>query len=200
VDGAHAPTGASCVAGAARRGWEPADPATSDDAAGGRLQEDLRTPWQLTAGFGDPHLDIRSFDADLATMSARPEAGLARLSAPSITPNGPTSTASPPTVRSRSRSRPSGACPATAARYRYLTAPRSCPHRSPPIDTTRHGGVDRHERPCVAGDLAVATCHFPAVVGSSRTLKWRSTGGAETIRYPGTRSGVFAMSARTVTT
>jgi hypothetical protein len=31
----------------------------------GLVHEDLRTLWQLTLGFCDPHLDIRSFDGPL---------------------------------------------------------------------------------------------------------------------------------------
>ena len=46
----------------------------------GLVHDDLRTLWQLTVGFCDPHLDIRSFDTDLAAMSARPDAGLVRHS------------------------------------------------------------------------------------------------------------------------
>jgi len=46
----------------------------------GLLHDDLRTLWQLTVGFCDPHLDIRSFDTELAAMSARPDAGLVRNS------------------------------------------------------------------------------------------------------------------------
>jgi sulfite reductase (NADPH) flavoprotein alpha-component len=44
----------------------------------GLVHEDLRTLWQLTAGFCDPHLDIRTFDTELATVSASPDAGLVR--------------------------------------------------------------------------------------------------------------------------
>ena len=50
----------------------------------GLVQEDLRILWQLTAGFCDPHLDIRSFDADLAAMSARSEVGLVRHSVAAV--------------------------------------------------------------------------------------------------------------------
>jgi sulfite reductase (NADPH) flavoprotein alpha-component len=50
----------------------------------GLAHEDLRTLWQLTAGFCDPHLDIRSFDTDLAAMLARPDAGLVRHSVPAV--------------------------------------------------------------------------------------------------------------------
>ena len=46
----------------------------------GLVHEDLRALWQRTVGFCDPHLDIRSFDTELAAMSARPEAGLVRHS------------------------------------------------------------------------------------------------------------------------
>jgi sulfite reductase alpha subunit-like flavoprotein/cytochrome b involved in lipid metabolism len=46
----------------------------------GLVHEDLRVLWQLTVSFCDPHQDIRSFDHDLATMSARPEVGLVRHS------------------------------------------------------------------------------------------------------------------------
>ncbi len=50
----------------------------------GVLHDDLRTLWQLTVGFCDPHLDIRSFDADLAALSARPEVALVRHSVPAV--------------------------------------------------------------------------------------------------------------------
>ncbi|GAA4214468.1 FHA domain-containing protein [Microbispora amethystogenes] len=50
----------------------------------GLVHDDLRTLWQLTAGFCDPHLDIRSFDTDLAAMSARPDTGLVRDSVSSV--------------------------------------------------------------------------------------------------------------------
>src|SRR5262249_23165372 len=50
----------------------------------GLLHEDLRTLWQLTVGFCDPHLDIRSFGADLAAMSARPDVALVRHSVPAV--------------------------------------------------------------------------------------------------------------------
>ncbi|MFD0576712.1 cytochrome b5-like heme/steroid binding domain-containing protein [Dactylosporangium darangshiense] len=50
----------------------------------GLVQEDLRTLWQLTVGFCDPHLDIRSFDTDLADMSARPDVALVRHCVPAV--------------------------------------------------------------------------------------------------------------------
>ncbi|WP_424528737.1 FHA domain-containing protein [Sphaerisporangium viridialbum] len=50
----------------------------------GLVHEDLRTLWQLTVGFCDPHLDIRSFDTDLAAMSARSDAGLVRHSVSAV--------------------------------------------------------------------------------------------------------------------
>jgi sulfite reductase (NADPH) flavoprotein alpha-component len=50
----------------------------------GVVQEDLRTLWQLTVGFCDPHLDIRSFDTDLATMSARSDVRLVRHSVAAV--------------------------------------------------------------------------------------------------------------------
>ena len=50
----------------------------------GLVQEDLRTLWQLTVGFCDPHLDIRSFDADLAAMSARSDVRLVRHSVAAV--------------------------------------------------------------------------------------------------------------------
>ncbi|WP_432840097.1 FHA domain-containing protein [Dactylosporangium sp. CA-092794] len=50
----------------------------------GLVHEDLRTLWQLTAGFCDPHLDIRTFDTELAAVSARPEAALVRHSVPAV--------------------------------------------------------------------------------------------------------------------
>jgi sulfite reductase (NADPH) flavoprotein alpha-component len=46
----------------------------------GLLHEDLRTLWQLTVGFCDPHLDIRSFDSQLTAMSAMSDVGLVRHS------------------------------------------------------------------------------------------------------------------------
>jgi sulfite reductase (NADPH) flavoprotein alpha-component len=48
----------------------------------GLVHEDLRTLWQLTVGFCDPHLDIRSFDTDLAALLARPDVELVRHSVP----------------------------------------------------------------------------------------------------------------------
>lgn len=50
----------------------------------GLLGDDLRTLWQLTAGFCDPDLDIRSYDADLAAMAARPDARLVRASVSAV--------------------------------------------------------------------------------------------------------------------
>lgn len=46
----------------------------------GLLHEDLRSLWQVTVGFCDPHVDIRSFDTDLAGLSAHPDATLVRKS------------------------------------------------------------------------------------------------------------------------
>jgi sulfite reductase (NADPH) flavoprotein alpha-component len=50
----------------------------------GLVHEDLRTLWQLTVGFCDPHLDIRSFDTDLAAILARSDVGLVRNSVAAI--------------------------------------------------------------------------------------------------------------------
>ncbi|MCW2877259.1 MAG: Sulfite reductase flavoprotein alpha-component [Sphaerisporangium sp.] len=50
----------------------------------GLVHEELRTLWQLTVGFCDPHLDIRSFDIDLAAMSARSDVGLVRRSVSAV--------------------------------------------------------------------------------------------------------------------
>ncbi|MEU8196550.1 hypothetical protein AB0C10_22480 [Microbispora amethystogenes] len=50
----------------------------------GLVHDDLRTLWQLTAGFCDPHLDIRSLYTDLAAMSARPDTGLVRDSVSAV--------------------------------------------------------------------------------------------------------------------
>ncbi|MFC0861449.1 FHA domain-containing protein [Sphaerimonospora cavernae] len=50
----------------------------------GLVHEDLRALWQLTAGFCDPHLDLRSFDTDLAAMSARSDVGLVRHSVSAV--------------------------------------------------------------------------------------------------------------------
>lgn len=50
----------------------------------GLVHEDLRALWQLTVGFCDPHQDIRSFDADLAAISARSDAGLVRRSVAAV--------------------------------------------------------------------------------------------------------------------
>jgi sulfite reductase (NADPH) flavoprotein alpha-component len=50
----------------------------------GLVQEDLRTLWQLTVGFCDPHLDIRSFDTDLAAISALSDVGLVRHSVAAV--------------------------------------------------------------------------------------------------------------------
>jgi sulfite reductase (NADPH) flavoprotein alpha-component len=50
----------------------------------GLVHGDLRTLWRQTAGFCDPHLDIRSFDTDLAAMSARPDVGLVRNSVAAV--------------------------------------------------------------------------------------------------------------------
>src|SRR4029079_11539334 len=46
----------------------------------GLLHEDLRTLWQLTVGFCDPHLDIRTYDTALAAISADPDVALVRHS------------------------------------------------------------------------------------------------------------------------
>jgi sulfite reductase (NADPH) flavoprotein alpha-component len=50
----------------------------------GLLHEDLRNRWQLTVGFCDPDLDIRSFDTELAATLASPEVELARRSVASV--------------------------------------------------------------------------------------------------------------------
>ena len=50
----------------------------------GVLNDDLRTLWQLTVGFCEPGLDIRSFDTDLAAVLARPEVALVRRSVGSV--------------------------------------------------------------------------------------------------------------------
>jgi sulfite reductase alpha subunit-like flavoprotein/cytochrome b involved in lipid metabolism len=50
----------------------------------GLMHEDLRTLWQRTVGFCDPHLDIRSFDTDLAAMSERSDVGLVRHSVAAV--------------------------------------------------------------------------------------------------------------------
>jgi sulfite reductase (NADPH) flavoprotein alpha-component len=50
----------------------------------GLLHDDLRNLWQLTVGFCDPNLDIRSFDTDLAATLARPEVALVRRSVGSV--------------------------------------------------------------------------------------------------------------------
>jgi len=50
----------------------------------GLVHEDLRTLWQLTVGFCDPHVDIRSFDADLAAMSQQSDVGLVRHSGAAV--------------------------------------------------------------------------------------------------------------------
>ncbi|MER7007540.1 FHA domain-containing protein [Dactylosporangium sp. NPDC000555] len=50
----------------------------------GLVHEDLRTLWQLTAGFCDPNLDVRSFGAELAAMSARPDVALVRHSVSAV--------------------------------------------------------------------------------------------------------------------
>jgi sulfite reductase alpha subunit-like flavoprotein/cytochrome b involved in lipid metabolism len=44
----------------------------------GLVREDLRSLWQLTVGFCDPNADIRSYDADVDAMSARPDIPLVR--------------------------------------------------------------------------------------------------------------------------
>ncbi|WP_155370943.1 FHA domain-containing protein [Catellatospora vulcania] len=50
----------------------------------GLLHDDLRTLWQRTVGFCDPQQDIRSFDTDLAAMSARPDVTLVRNSVSAV--------------------------------------------------------------------------------------------------------------------
>ncbi len=50
----------------------------------GLVHEDLRTLWQRTVGFCDSRTDIRSFDTDLAAMSAHADAGLIRGSATAV--------------------------------------------------------------------------------------------------------------------
>jgi sulfite reductase (NADPH) flavoprotein alpha-component len=50
----------------------------------GLVHDDLRNLWQLTVGFCDPNLDIRSFDTDLAAALARPEVALVRSSVGSV--------------------------------------------------------------------------------------------------------------------
>jgi hypothetical protein len=50
----------------------------------GLVHEDLRTLWQQTVGFCDSHVDIRSFDADLAAMSAGPDVALVRNSVAAV--------------------------------------------------------------------------------------------------------------------
>jgi sulfite reductase alpha subunit-like flavoprotein len=46
----------------------------------GLIADDLRVLWQRTVGFCDAGLDVRSFDTELAQMSAQPESGLVRHS------------------------------------------------------------------------------------------------------------------------
>ncbi len=46
----------------------------------GVLHDDLRTLWQLTVGFCDPDQDLRAYDAELVTLSARPDVRLVRQS------------------------------------------------------------------------------------------------------------------------
>jgi sulfite reductase (NADPH) flavoprotein alpha-component len=50
----------------------------------GLLHDDLRHLWQVTVGFCDPDLDIRTFDADLAAIVASPEVALVRGSVASV--------------------------------------------------------------------------------------------------------------------
>jgi len=50
----------------------------------GLVNDDLRNLWQLTVGFCDPNLDIRSFDTDLAAALASPQVELARRSVGSV--------------------------------------------------------------------------------------------------------------------
>ncbi|MET7396141.1 FHA domain-containing protein [Dactylosporangium sp. NPDC005572] len=50
----------------------------------GLLNEDLRTLWQRTVGFCDPGLDVRTFDADVAALSARPSFDVVRHSVPAV--------------------------------------------------------------------------------------------------------------------
>ena len=50
----------------------------------GLVNDDLRTLWQLTVGFCDPHRDIRSFDTEVTAMSAREDVALVRNSVPAV--------------------------------------------------------------------------------------------------------------------
>ncbi|MFI5914774.1 FHA domain-containing protein [Dactylosporangium sp. NPDC051541] len=50
----------------------------------GLLQDDLRTLWQLTVGFCDPALDVRTFDTDLAALHARTDTVVVRHSVPAV--------------------------------------------------------------------------------------------------------------------
>ncbi|MET7420126.1 FHA domain-containing protein [Dactylosporangium sp. NPDC005555] len=50
----------------------------------GLLHDDLRRLWLRTAGFCDPHTDLRSFDAGLATLSSTVDARLVRHSVPAV--------------------------------------------------------------------------------------------------------------------
>lgn len=50
----------------------------------GLVHEDLRTLWLRTAGFCDPHLDVRTFDADVAAVAAEPAFDLVRTSGPAV--------------------------------------------------------------------------------------------------------------------
>ncbi|TKK89371.1 FHA domain-containing protein [Herbidospora galbida] len=50
----------------------------------GLLGDDLRTLWQHTAGFCDPHLDLRSYDADLSALADRPETTLVRTTVSAV--------------------------------------------------------------------------------------------------------------------
>ena len=51
---------------------------------GGLVAQDLHDLWQLTVGFCDPDLDVRSFDRELAAQTARPDHGLVRGSVTAV--------------------------------------------------------------------------------------------------------------------
>ena len=50
----------------------------------GLVSDDLRPLWQLTTGFCDPALDIRTFDRDLLTQTSRPDHRLVRDSVSAV--------------------------------------------------------------------------------------------------------------------
>lgn len=50
----------------------------------GLLEDDLRRLWQLTVGFCAPHVDVRSFDADLSHLVGLPEHRLVRGSVATV--------------------------------------------------------------------------------------------------------------------